>query len=98
MNLTLQTASRSSTHAAFNSLEEMQVFYYQTEMEDGRSGYFFFLAPEAMKEELDLAMQNNDIPSSVVVLAAGEGQPDEKTWFNMERYFGYRTVPHTLAA
>lgn len=67
-------------------------YFFELKTPEGKDGYVYILCSASLETELFLSMRKNKIPRFAVVVAAGEGMPDEHTRFNMERYYGFKHV------
>lgn len=65
-------------------------YFFHLKTPEGKEGYVYLLCSLSLETELYLSMRKNKIPRFATIAAAGEGEPDEQTRFNMERYYGYK--------
>ncbi|MFO1242131.1 MAG: hypothetical protein U1E36_02880 [Rickettsiales bacterium] len=68
----------------------IKTYFFHLKTPEGKEGYVYLLCSASMERELYLSMRKNKIPRFAVIADAGEGEPDEQTRFNMERYYGFK--------
>lgn len=73
-----------------SSNSPIKSYFFRLKTPQGTDGYVYLLCSASLQTELYLSMRKNKIPAFAVVAAAGEGEPDEQTRFNMERYYGFK--------
>lgn len=66
----------------------MKAYYFPFPMPDQSSGFVYLLCPPEREEELHRCIRQAEIPTFATVIVCGQGKPDERLCFNMERYYG----------
>lgn len=68
----------------------VKTYFFPLKTPEGKDGYVYLLCSTSLETELYLSMRKNKIPRFAMIADAGEGEPDEQTRFNMERYYGFK--------
>lgn len=64
-------------------------YFFRMQFGDGEHGYVYLLCKASLQKELYLSIRQHIIPPYAVVIALGKGEPDERTRFHMERFYGF---------
>ncbi len=67
----------------------VQPYFFRLRFDDGEMGYVYLLCKSSLQKDLYISMRGNVIPPYAVVIAMGKGEPEEKTRFDMERFYGF---------
>lgn len=67
----------------------VQPYFFRMTFEDGERGYVYLLCKGSLQKDLFASIRRNIVPPYAVVIALGKGEPDEKTRFHMERFYGF---------
>lgn len=66
-----------------------RTYLFPYTMPHGGEGYVYVMCPKHHERELGKTLMRGEIPDYARVIACGNGAPDERLRFNMERYYGH---------
>jgi hypothetical protein len=68
---------------------KVTIYYIPVNMLDGRSEYLFVASSALLHEQFMAALEFNQIPDFAVIVAHGEGEPNEDVKLKLKHYYGY---------